>query len=260
MKKFVAGRCERGNIFDLVDPTGFREVDFEAEVVRALACLQPDYRCGVFAGTFALDGERRTADLALMHRSLSHWFVVEVELAEHSLEHHVLPQVRCFRYGEPEPSCIASLARAFEMEQRQAETLLRYVPMQVAVVSNLPSQDWVGALRAIDVQLLTVSVFRNDDGLTAHQIDGRLSPRAFNLGFARYSAVDNSLRIPKTCDVPRGRLQIIDQFGNATWWVAREEGAALWISKERGHALLAHESYVQIIRDYDGRLSIRPST
>ena len=260
MKKFVAGQCETGNIFTLVDPTSFREIDFEADVARALSCLQPDYRCGVFAGTYVLDGERRTADLALVHRSLSHWFVVEVELVEHSLEHHVLPQVRCFRYGEPESSCISGLASAFSLDVSQAETLLRYVPMQVAVVANVHNHMWATALRAIDVHLLIVSVFRNEAAATAYQIDGTLSARAFNLGFARYSAVDNCLQISKACDVPRGRVQIVDQFGNPSWWVTREEGAALWISKETGRALLAHESYVQILRDYDGRLSLRPST
>lgn len=259
MRRLVAGQCEVANVFDLVDPTGFRETDFEAEVVKALTCLQPDYKCGVFAGTYVLDGDRRTADLALVHVGMSHWFVIEVELLEHSLEHHVLPQARCFRYGEPESSCVGSLARAFGLEPSQAETLLRYVPMQVAVISNLPSPAWATALLAIDVQMLTVSVFRNNQGTAAHQIDGRLLPRSRNLGFARYSATDNCLQISRACDVPRGRVQIVDQFGNMSWWVAREEGTALWISKERGQALLTHHSYVQIIRDFDGRLSLRPS-
>lgn len=259
MRKFVAGACATNNVFELVDPTSYLETAFEAEVVRALTCLQPEYRCGVFAGSYVLEGERRTADLALIHASMSHWFVIEVELVGHSLEYHVLPQVRCFRYGEPEASCVTSLSTAFGLSQGQAETVLRHVPMQVAVISNLPSQAWAAALTALDVQLLTVSVFRNAEGAVAHQIDGRLLPRSLSLGFARYSATDNCLQISKACAVPRGRIQIVDQFGNMAWWVAREDGSALWISKERGAALLTHQSYVQIIRDFDGRLSIRSS-
>src|SRR6185437_7430781 len=109
MKKLLIGDCKDKNILNLVDPATFLETDFEAEVVKALTCLEPSYWCGEFAGTFVLQGERRSADLALIHKSLSHWFVVEVELAGHSLEHHILPQVRCFRYGEPEQSCLTSL-------------------------------------------------------------------------------------------------------------------------------------------------------
>ena len=82
-------RMRRGQYFPAwATPLDFVEIAFEAEVVKALTCLFPDYWCGVFAGTFLLEGERRSADLALIHKSLSHWFVVEVELAGHSLDRH----------------------------------------------------------------------------------------------------------------------------------------------------------------------------
>src|SRR5690348_1995182 len=99
--------------FSLVDPTSFAEIAFEAEVVKALARLYQDYWCGVFAGAFLFETDRRVADLALIHKSLSHWFVVEVELISHSLEGHVLPQIRCFRFGRPEDSCVTSLCNGF---------------------------------------------------------------------------------------------------------------------------------------------------
>lgn len=260
MRKVLAGECHQDNIFHLVDPTQFFEGDFEAEVVKALTCLQPDYMCGVFAGAFVLEGERRVADLALIHKSLSHWFVVEVELAGHSFEHHVLPQVRCFRYGEPESSCVTSLVRAFsELKRDQAESLLRYVPRYVAVVSNLPDPAWTSALRAVDVQHLTVSVYRGQNDRSAHEVEGRLTVRAESLGFARYSAIDNCLRIPKGCGLPVGAIQIVDQFGNLGEWTVQEVADVLWIYKVRGPALIQHDSYVQIIRSFDGRISIRPS-
>lgn len=261
MKKFLTGECNQDNVFHLLDPTQFLEIDFEAEVIKALSCLQPDYLCGVFAGAFVLEGERRIADLALIHRSLSHWFVVEVELIGHSLEEHVLPQVRCFRYGDPDASCVASLMRAFNehLNEAQAEALLRYVPRYVAVVGNLPDASWVAAFRGLDVQYLTVSVYRDRNGRSAHEVEGQLIARAENLGFARYSAIDNCLRIRKGCGLTVGNVQIVDQFGSLAEWTIREEAGTLWICKVRGPALIAHDSYVQIIRSYDGRISIRPS-
>lgn len=260
MKRLMTGECHQDNIFQLVDPTQFVEVEFEAEVVKALTCLQPDYLCGVFAGAFVLEGERRVADLALVHKNLSHWFVVEVELAGHSFEHHVLPQVRCFRYGEAESSCVTSLVRAFnELRPDQAEALLRYVPRYVAVVGNLPDPNWSAALRALDVQHLTVSIYRDRNGRSAHEVDGRLTVRTESLGFARYSAIDNCLRIHKGCGLVTGNVQIVDQFGNLADWTIRENAGVLWICKDRGPALIEHGSYVQIIRSFEGRISIRPS-
>ena len=258
MKKLLTGECHDDNIFQLVDPAAFVEIDFEAEVVKALTCLQPDYWCGVFAGTFLHEGDRRSADLALIHKSLSHWFVVEVEMAGHSLEHHVLPQVRCFRYGDPDPSCVTSLTRAFSaITADLAAFILRYVPRYVAVVGNLPDQEWTRSLRALDVQHLTVSIYRDRNGRSAHEVEGRLVARMESLGFARFSAIDNCFRIRKDCGLPIGNIQIIDQFGNPTDWTIREDTGVLWIRKDHGPALIAHDSYVQIIRSFDGRISIR---
>jgi hypothetical protein len=262
MKMLLAGDCAEENIFRLVDPTGFVEIDFEAEVVKALTCLLPDYWCGVFAGSFVLEGERRNADLALVHKSLSHWFVVEVELIGHSLEQHVLPQVRNFRYGEPDATCLTSLLRAFDgiLRHDHVVALLRDIPRYVAVVANLADADWIGALRGVDVQLLTVSVYRTNSGRVAYEVDGRLVARNESLGFARYSEIDQCMRIRNTCGLPTGSVQFVDQFGNPALWTIRENSGVLWISKDHGHALFAHESYIQIVRSIDGRLLLRPSS
>lgn len=260
MKRLLTGECNEDNIFQLVDPTMFVEIDFEAEVVKALTCLFPDYWCGVFAGAFILEGERRIADLALIHKSLSHWFVVEVELAGHSLDGHVLPQVRCFRYGEADQTCASSLLAAFSfLGREQANALLAYIPRYVAVVGNMPDPEWTTALRALDVQYLTVSVYRDRNGRFAHEVEGRLVARTESLGFARFSAINNCLRINRGCGLPSGAVQIIDQFGNPALWTIREASGVLWISKDKGPALLEHEGYVQIIRTFDGRISLRPS-
>lgn len=257
MRKLLTGECHPDNIYHLVDPTTYIEADFEAEVVKALTCLMPDYQCGVFAGSFVLEGDRRVADLALVHKSLSHWFVVEVELAGHSFEHHVLPQVRCFRYGEPEHTCVTSLVRAFAGFTRgQAEDLLRSIPRYVAVVGNLPDPIWASQLNAVDTQYLTVSVYQDRNGRTAHEVEGRLFVRSHSVGFARFSAIDNCLRIPRGCGLPLGCIQIVDQFGNAGVWTVRDESGDLWIQKEHGPALIDHNSLVQIIRNYEGKISI----
>lgn len=260
MKMLLTGECCVGNIFSVVDPTSFAEGDFEAEVVRALTCFYPNYWCGVFAGTFLLEGDRRKADLALIHKDLSHWFVLEVELAGHSLTQHVLPQARCFRYGDPEDTCITSLVNAFnQISRNDAESILRYIPRYVAVISNIPSLEWKTTLEGLDVQHIIVSVYKNNSGKTAHEMDGHLAARTDSLGFAKYSAIDNCMRIKSDCGLPVGNVQIIDQFGNPGAWTIREEKGVLWLSKDSGVTLLDHESYVQIIRTYEGKISIRPS-
>lgn len=104
-----------------------------------------------------------------------------------------------------------------------------------------------------------VSIYRDRNGRSAHEVDGFLTARAESLGFARYSAIDNCLRIHKGCGLITGGVQIVDQFGNLANWTIRENAGVLWIFKDRGPALIEHGSYVQIIRSFDGRISIRPS-
>ena len=261
MRKLFAGDCHASGVYQLLDPTRFLERDFEPEVVKALTCLIPEYRCGVFAGAFVHEGERHVADLALIHQRNTHWFVVEVEMAGHSFEHHVLPQVRCFRYGDADPSCITSLVRAFDwLSREQAETLLKFIPRHVVVIGNVPDSEWTSKLDALDVQHLTVSIYGDRTGRSAYEIEGHLQVRAESLGFGQFSAIDNCLRITKACGLPVGRIPILDQFGNVGSWVVRDESGTLWMRKEHGPALIAHNAYVQVIRSYDGNVSIRPST
>jgi len=260
VKQFSDSDCCRESVFRQLDPTALLEIEFEAEVIKAVTCLLPDYLCGVFAGRFVLDNERRSADLALIHKSLSHWFVVEVELTSHSLASHVLPQVRCLRFGEAEDDCITSLCRGFTALTRgQAESLLRYVPRFVAVVANQLDPVWDATLRALDVQLLVVSVFADLSGRRAYELDGHLHVPRESIGFAKYSAPDRSLLLPKGCGLPTGSLQIEDIFGIAAAWVSREDGKGLWITKEHGTPDLTHGCYVQVIRTFDGRISLKMS-
>lgn len=258
MRVFVAGHCDSENLFDVVDPTAFSEAEFEAEVIKALHCAYPNYHCGVFRGSFHLDGDRRGADLALIHRNLSHWFVVEVELISHSLERHVLPQARCFRYGEPEHECVTSLCRAFPgIDRGRAESLIRWLPRSVVVVANRFDPTWLNALKALDVQLLVVSVFRGRSGRVGHEVAGKLEIRKESLGFATYSAIDKSLRLAKSAPIPLGDIQVEDPYGISAIWTVRETESALWITRKTGDPGFPHEEYVQVIRTIDGKITLR---
>lgn len=134
------------------------------------------------------------------------------------------------------------------LTRQDAESQLRHIPRFVAVVANLHDPRWLTALGAVDAQLLTVSVYRDHRGRSAHQVEGRLNVRAESLGLARFSAIDNSLRLPRNCGQPVGSLQIVDQFGNLTAWTSRASDETLWLTKDRGPALITHDAYVQIQR------------
>lgn len=257
MTIFIGGNCSRDTAFHLLDPSAFSEMEFEAHAVKALVCCFPDYLCIPFRADFSFENQIRRSDLALVHKSLSHWFIVEVELVSHSLIGHVVPQVRCFRYGEPLSSSATLLCDAIaEMDYPRAISFLQFIPRSVVVVTNRYSAEWNACFKGLDIQMLTVSVYQRADGQIAHEVDGSLFVLKENLGFFRYSAIDRSLRLPLTFAEAEGRIQIEDPFGvDGTWIVSRTEDA-VWLTKEMGDPGLPNNEMLQVLRTSTGRLKL----
>jgi len=257
MKLFIGGDCGGDAAFDLVDPTGFSEAEFETHAVQALVCAFPDYRCIPFRADFSFDNEIRRSDLALIHRSFSHWFIVEVELVSHSLMGHVVPQVRCFRYGDPFASCAELLCEALkEIDYSRAVSFMQYIPRSVLVVVNRYNSDWSVCFRGLDVQMVTVSVYRRRDGTIAHEIDGSLTVAKENLGFFRYSAVDRSIKLPVNFGFAEAAVQVEDPFGASGTWIVSRSEEGLWLTKQTGDPGIPDNEMVQLLRTRSGILKL----
>lgn len=258
MKVFVNGSCEPANIFTLIDPSSFSEAEFEVHVLNALRCVYRDYHCIPFRGGFEFDGGVHEADLALVHKSFSHWYVLEVELASHSLYGHVVPQITSFRYGSPQLSCIDYLVRFIpDMTEARAESLIRFVPYAVAVIANRLEPEWIAPLRAVDSQLITVSVFERFDGGFAHETEGSLYLPHESLGFFLYSALDRSIRVNLSTDLSVGVIQIEDPYGNVGLWTVRSTSESLWITKNVGDPGLPDNQMLQVMRTQAGKITLR---
>lgn len=258
MRIFVNGECKRENIFSLVDPTAFSEADFEMHVKAALSCVYHEYHCFSFKGAFEFDGDVCIADLALVHRDFSHWFILEVELVSHSLHGHVIPQVRCFAYGLPKESIAEQLARNIPgCSIAQARTLLRFVPRCVAVVANRFEPNWVEVLRALNVQFMAVSVFNTVDGGYAVETEGTLNVPHVSLGFFTYSAPNRTIRVSLGCGLREGVIQIEDPYGVPGLWTVRASEDAVWITKNAGDPGIADNALLQLLKTQGGKLTLK---
>jgi hypothetical protein len=259
MTTILVGECAKNNLFEIWDADATRETEFEFIVAKALMCIYPTYHCFPFGGTFKLEDNISRPDIALVAKDMSHWFVIEVELISHSLDGHVLPQIRTFRYGEPQPDCISVLSRELSMDRSQIKTFLLTVPRTVAVIANKRHRDWEIALRSLEVQLLTVSAFNSPAGVQAVEVDGRLIAQQEHLGFGIYVATDRSLRFHQGVQLPDGEI-MVDDFSDAgsIWTVTRDTSFA-WVTKNQGTPDLVNGSYVQMIRVFGGRFSIKRS-
>jgi hypothetical protein len=257
VRTLLVGDCEVERTYDMTDPDGRSESEFEYIVARALSCMYSAYQCIVFNGGFRYDNTVFRPDLALVAKDRSHWFVIEVELVSHSFDGHVFPQVKAFEYGTPEPDCVTVLARELAIGPQQARTMLDFIPRGVAVIANRQDDRWRAPLKAHNVQMLIASVFRSPTGAEAVELDGELVVVAKSLGFGAYSATDRSLRFPRTVDIPRGEIVIDDNAGAFATWNVVESGDGVWITKNHGVPGIIDGTYVQMVRTIDGRLLLR---
>jgi len=257
VRQIVVGEGAQARIFRLSDPDAPSEAEFECRVANVLCCIYPEYRCGLFSGGFRLEGDVYRPDLALVACDFSHWFIIEVELIAHSFNRHVLPQVKAFRYGDPLPDCSSQLSRMLDIGRAHAETIIQCVPRSVVVVANSRDHSWQLQLRAHDVQLLTVSMLYNSAGDEALELDGELSVFRESLGFGTYFATDRSLRFLRSIRLPDGDIQINDPLGAISCWHVRRDHQFAWITKSVGLPAIPNQTFVQLLRTFDGRLSLR---
>ena len=257
MKKMFVGSCSPETLFELRDPDSVSEIAFEVWVVRGLSCAFPKYKCIMFGGTFIHEGRTYRPDMAMVARDFSHWFIIEVELTSHSLYQHVLPQVRAFRYGEPQADCASSLALALEVSLSQARTLIDRIPYAVAVVANRDNSEWAIALASHGIQMLTVSAYSCPQGIEATEINGTLEVISDSLGFGEYLASLRSLRFAILLRVPDGRIQIRDQYGSLSWWLVQRDEGTTWLTREIGTPDIEDRRHVQLVATSDGYYSMR---
>jgi len=260
MRRVIVGECDQERLLNLTDPDAPSEAEFEHSAARALSCFFPNYDCIVFSGSFRLNDEIYRPDLALIAKNYAHWFIIEVELASHSFARHVLPQVRAFRYGQPLEDVPDQLARELKIPTAKAMTLTHMVPRTVAVVANRRIGTWEIELRSHDIILLTVSSFRSPTGIQALELDGDLLPPIESLGFGTYSATDRSMRFPPSVRLPADRVQIHDLDGAPGIWTVTRDGSYAWVTKETGMPSIPHESFVQLLRTVDGKITLRRPT
>jgi hypothetical protein len=257
MTTMLVGECDPANLFELWDPDAPLEAEFELIVAKALMCIYPSYHCFPFGGTFKLEDNVSRPDIALVAKDLSHWFVIEVELVSHSLDKHVLPQIRTFRYGEPQTDCLSVLTNALKMERRQIQTFLLTVPRTVAVIANKRHRDWEISLRSLQVQLLTVLAYHSTSGVQAIEVDGKLVAPQEHIAFGEYFATDRCLRFHKDVRIPDGDIMIDSFDGAGSMWMVTRDGTFAWLTKKRGVPDIVNGSIVQIIRAFGGRFSMR---
>lgn len=220
--------------YDPVDTDATYESAFEGVVMGQAAALFPGYRAFPFKIIVESEYGSARADYALIERGYQNWWVVEVEMAHHSLPGHVAPQVLSLGsavYGADATNYI--MGKAPELERVRVQEMLRGLAPKILVVVNRPVPDWAPHLQPLGAELASFEIYRSARNRYVYRVDGFL-PSAGSEQVSRCwlePTMPFMLRIASPGSVPLANAEPIQVLwqGRVTTWKRAAARDALWL-------------------------------
>lgn len=138
------------------------ESEFEKLFLQEAREIFPDYYTVVFKSIVESPYGNGKPDLAIIDKKYRHWFVIEVEKSDHSLENHVLPQVSIFSSAEYNDETAISLkCENDKLDIEKLKTMIKGQQPKVLIVVDALKQEWINSLSRWGAVLSVFQVFRS---------------------------------------------------------------------------------------------------
>ncbi len=236
------------------------ESDFESIVVSHAALLFPEYHTIPFRARVESEAGVKIPDLVLIDKRYRHWWIVEIEMAHHSLAGHVLPQVEVFaegRYGSEHAEYIATHSSSAAIDSALIRDMIKGAQPRVLVVVNQTMLSWVEPIRLLNGLVTVVEVFRSFRNHHAFRINGDdpaisaehlVSSCRLDRTIPRLLQVDS----PAALDVAHGQRVAIAFRDGLTEWERTDVSDQVWLSPIKRNPLKVGQDY-RIMRDDEGK-------
>ena len=251
-----------GDWYEAIASTAYYEEEYERLILEQAEQLYPRYRMVSFKTTVASGAGIAKPDFALLSADYVTWWVVEVELAHHSLGGHVMPQVEVLaqaKYSEAEARYLA--ARDPSLKPAKLRELMRGAQPRVLVIVNAPRPEWQTPLSRFGAILAVVEIYRSGQNRHVLRVNGD-SPETPGLVLSKCRLdpfIPRLLRVDSPAAIepgPDGKVYL-DYQGSLTVWERVATKDAVWLNPIQTNPLPAHQAFV-VIRGGDGRLLLRP--
>lgn len=249
--------------FDSVRSESWNESDYEQVVMSHAAVLFPQWVVVPFkTNVVGEDGTVKQPDMALIDHSYRRWCVVEVELAHHSLVHHVLPQVEAFRTATYEDAHADYLyAKNPSLDLESLREMVRTESPEVLVIVDRPDTDWKRKLKQFGVSLSIVEPFRGPGTHVLLRVNGELPELPGNVltrvsrwQMRRLWKVQSPAALPPPLDDDVYEV-IVD--GSPTLWRRTTVGGGVMLSAIDGGDVFRGWKAVDLVQHEDGSLSFQ---
>lgn len=246
--------------YEGVSSHSWNESDFERVVLDHSDRLFPGWQCVPFAEKIMDDGGvAKKPDLALIDPEYRTWWVVEVELAHHSLTGHVLPQVEVFRHGTYLARHASVLAVAApDLDAHRLRAMVLGEPPGILVVVDSPATSWRGPLKDLGVRLAIAEPFRDPHGTLLLRLNGDqpVAPAEVLTRCSRIPTMRRLWKVHSPAALPGSESVDIDWNGSLSRWNVVRLAGGVALQSARGD-VLAEYSAVDVIQEPDGRLAFR---
>ena len=211
MRLFLVENPQR--IFEPWTPSS--EDEFEKQILRVASGLMPNYLVANWKPLIRdTHGHGARPDLAMISRDLESWYVIEVELATHSVTGHIAPQLETLRNGVYDSSLLSSLETAFPSEDIDSlAQMVRREPGLLCIVDQYTDRI-ARACRTAGFELVVLEPYRGVQegwGVLAEILPGELTrestPRTYSL--TRSHRLGNSVVMMLPRDFPASFYKVL---------------------------------------------------
>jgi hypothetical protein len=259
----MARVLHEGLWYDALTSSALYEKEFERIVMQHSTLLFPEFRPSVYKATVYSDTSSARPDYALIEQQYREWWIVELELANHPFEGHVLPQVSTLveaRYGAEQAAYLA--ARNPGLDENRVRDLMKGQTPRVLVVVNEPRPQWVSALNAIRAELAVFEIFRSVEGKHLYRFNG-YTPRGPGNVVSRCRldrALPWALRVDSPSALGFRRNESIEiLFGETlSEWERMDSADMVWLVP-KARVKLEKQTVYALTRLENGRLRLVPT-
>jgi hypothetical protein len=247
--------------FEELAPTSVYESVFEGIVKAHALSLWPRFHAVRFKAAVYAENTAAKPDFALVEHGYREWWVVEVEMEHHSLDGHVLPQIRTLAeasYGKDEATKLCESCP--DLDVGKVTDMMKGRQPRVLVVVNKPRPEWIKPLAKHDASLAVFEVFRSDRNEYLFRVNGEhpigpsevVSLCRFDSLITRWLVVDSPAGLGVS---PQGKVQII-YHDHLTEWQRIDVSDKVWLLSLGPNPLSEDYDY-EILRRGDGQFMFR---
>ena len=251
-----------GEWFDQIAPTSLYETELERIILQHAPLLYPDYYMVSFKVSVSSNEDIAKPDFALIQKSYRDWYVVEVEMENHSFHGHVLPQVGTLSnayYGDKEAEAIYEKFPGLDL--RRIQDMIKGKQPRVLVIVNAPKQDWISQLEMYNADLAVFEIFRSDKNEHVFRINGYYPKSVSELVSICYfdELLPNLLIVesPALIRIARGEIVKIKFENYISEWKKIESMDKVWLVPVSSNPLSYKLSY-KLYSEEDGSFFLKP--